>query len=149
MTGNAALALATTPVSVVEKFDANSTAPGLARKATQNFLRDYTGQEETDAATLLVSELVTNAVTASEGIAYPRVSLSLRVISDDLLIRVIDSAPGIPKASTPDAPQEHGYGLFVVQQLCKEYGHFLMGGGRKCTYCILSINGEETGGGNP
>lgn len=144
MTGNAALAI--TPASAVEKFDADSTAPALAREATQNFLRNHTGQEETEAATLLVSELVTNSVTASEGMPYPRVSLSLRVISDDLLIRVIDSAPGIPEVSKPDIPQEHGYGLFIVQQLCKDYGHFLMDGGRKCTYCILSINGGGDGG---
>lgn len=146
MTGNTALPA--TPVSAVEKFDADSTAPALARKATRDFLSRYTGQEETEAATLLVSELVTNSVTASEGMPHPRVSVSLRVISDDLLIRVIDSAPGIPEASTPDSPQDHGYGLFIVQEMSKGYGYFPMSGGRKCTYCILSINGDETGGSN-
>ncbi|HEY1699793.1 MAG TPA: ATP-binding protein [Trebonia sp.] len=147
MNGNAALA-ATPPVSTVERFDADSTAPALAREATRHFLRNQTGQEETEAATLLVSELVTNSVTASEGLESARLSLSLRVISDNLLIRVIDSAPGIPEASKPDTPQEHGYGLFIVEQLCRHSGYFLMGGGQKCTYCILSISGEETGGSN-
>lgn len=121
----------------------------LAREATSNFLRSYTGQEETEAATLLVSEMVTNSVTASQGMPDPRVTLSLRIISDDLLIRVIDSAPGIPEASTPDTPQDHGYGLFIVQQISKDFGYFPMSGGRKCTYCILSIHGGETGGSNP
>lgn len=147
MTGNTALSVSP-PVSALERFGADQTAPRRAREATERFLRDRTGAEETATALLLVSELVTNSVTASGKIATPQVSLSLRIIGDALLIRVIDFAPGIPKASKPENPQEHGYGLFLVEELSSRFGYFLMGGGRKCTYCIFPMSGDNTGGAN-
>lgn len=139
MAGRTALS----PVSAVERFSADRTVPRLAREVTRQFLTDAAGPGVADEAALLVSELITNAVEASE--PGDRITLSLRVISGLLLIRVVDSAPGFPKAQEPAALQENGYGLFIVEELARTYGHVPMGGGKKCTYCTLLLHEDNTG----
>jgi anti-sigma regulatory factor (Ser/Thr protein kinase) len=143
MTGNASVATVC-PVSLVRRLPADMTAPGVARETTRKFLCGLATGDETDTAMLLVSELVTNSVLASAGMAGAYVGLSLRAVSTRLFVRVIDSAPGFPEAAMPAIGDEHGYGLFVVQELSARYGWFPMSGGRKCTYFLLYLeNGTE------
>jgi anti-sigma regulatory factor (Ser/Thr protein kinase) len=143
MTGNASVTTVG-PVSLVRRLPADRTAPGAARETTRTFLRGLATGDETDTAMLLVSELVTNSVAASAGMAGAYVGLSLRAVSTHLFVRVIDSAPGFPEVATPAIGDEHGYGLFVVQGLSARYGWFPMSGGRKYTYFLLYLeNGTE------
>lgn len=134
------------PVSAVERFSADRTVPRLAREITKRFLDGRTEQDTVDVAELLVSELVTNAVEASEPGAC--VTLSLRVVSDLLLIRVVDAAAGAPIAAKPTGAQESGYGLFLVEELSRTYGHVPVGAGKKCSFCTLLLTDDDNTGGS-
>ena len=147
MTGNAS-ATAICRVSLVRRLRADKIAPGIARGVTREFLRDLATPDEIETAVLLVSELVTNSMMASEGMARAYVCLSLRVFDTQLFVRVIDSAPGFPEAGVPvPGDDEHGYGLSVVQAMSARYGWFPMGGGRKCSYFLLYLGDDTEGDG--
>jgi hypothetical protein len=112
------------------------TAPFWARRYTRRFLDgrpDITG-ETTQAAELVVSELVTNSVqfsgsgewTPPQAQPYsrrataPLISLSLRYFRAVLLIEVYDMSndPPVPAYAGGDA--ENGRGLMIVGALAKD-----------------------------
>jgi anti-sigma regulatory factor (Ser/Thr protein kinase) len=132
------------------QFSARATAPRQAREYTGWFL-GLCGfpKEAIETAQLVVSELTTNAFTATGSDAEARpvhagapseaiIDLSLRHFSDGLLIEVIDSSPKRPVLANPDADMEHGHGLWLVAALSCEWGHFPVHSG-KCVYSILEI----------
>jgi anti-sigma regulatory factor (Ser/Thr protein kinase) len=118
--------------------------PAQARQDTRIFLKNCPGitEELTDPATLLVSELVTNAHNAMlaeplSGIAC--IELSLRLFDDHLLIEVIDSSPKPPVPNLAnDAEAEGQRGLAVVDGLSQEWGYFWRTG-RKVVYSKLPL----------
>ena len=128
----------------VNLLPVSEQSPRRARLQTETFLADCRGIPDgfTDAAVLLVSELVTNAFTAMQtspllGIAC--IELSLRMFDGYLLIEVIDSSPSTPApilASNADA--ENCRGLAVVDHISQEWGWFWRTG-RKVVYCILPV----------
>lgn len=75
-------------------------------------------QEIRDDVTLVVSEMVTNAVRH----AGPRVALEIRAEHDAVVIAVDDGSPDrpLPRAAGPHA--EGGRGLLLVDLLCAEHG---------------------------
>lgn len=91
-----------------------------------------------------MSELTTNAVLASAEIAHALVTLSLRIIDGELLIRVLDRAPGKPQAISVTPGDERGRGMSIVRSLSTRCGFYLMGGGWKCVYCTLRIKTAES-----
>jgi anti-sigma regulatory factor (Ser/Thr protein kinase) len=99
-----------------------------------------------DVAVLLVSELVTNAYKAMgeeplSGVTC--IELSLRLFGGHLLIEVIDSSPKPPVPNlTPNAHEEGGRGLAVVDGLSQQWGYFWRTG-RKVVYCILPCTSEK------
>ncbi len=104
-----------------------------------------------DAAELLVSELVTNAVRFSGDPARPLryserasaglISLSLRHFLEGLLIEVWDTDANPPVLSDVDLDSENGRGLMLVDALAREWSYFFPPGGGKVVYCILDIVG--------
>jgi anti-sigma regulatory factor (Ser/Thr protein kinase) len=102
-----------------------------------------------DAAELLVSELVTNAVRFSGDPARPLryserasaglISLSLRHFLERLLIEVFDTDANPPVLSDADLYAENGRGLMLVEALAREWAYFFPPGGGKVVYCILDI----------
>ncbi|WP_433476846.1 ATP-binding protein [Spirillospora sp. CA-142024] len=87
-------------------------------------------EETVENAVLVTSELLTNAVRATRG---RPVSLRMALSEAGLRVEVWDSSPVRPKASTPDlsmperpvpddAPDPGGWGLGIVDFLCKEHG---------------------------
>ncbi len=102
-----------------------------------------------DAAELLVSELVTNAVRFSGDPARPLryserasaglISLSLRHFLEGLLIEVFDRDANPPVLSDADLDAENGRGLMLVDALAREWSYFFPPGGGKVVYCILDI----------
>ena len=118
------------------------TSPFWARRYTRTFLGSCRGisQDTAQAAELLVSELVTNAVRfagdpARAGTSL--VSLSLRHFREHLLIEVYDSDDTPPALSRPGDDAESGRGLMLVSALSKEWSYFLPPGGGKVVYCVL------------
>ena len=86
---------------------------------------------DSDAATLLTSELVTNAIrhTAS-GRPSGTVTVVIVNVPDGVLIEVIDegSSAGTP-AVRNDLMAQHGHGLYLVQQMAAQWGFLRDPGG--------------------
>jgi GAF domain-containing protein len=99
---------------------ADNASPGRARAIVTEVLGDWELRPLVDSATLLTSELVTNAVRhAGTGL---RLSLT-RVGADRVRISVHDRAPNVAvrvRTSTDDA--EGGRGLFLVEHLSAGWG---------------------------
>jgi len=127
------------------------SSPFWARRYTRRFLDSCRGMTEStaDAAELLVSELVTNAVRFSGDPARPLryserasaglISLSLRHFLERLLIEVFDTDAHPPVLSEADLYAENGRGLMLVEALAREWSYFFPPGGGKVVYCVLDI----------
>ncbi len=126
------------------------TSPFWARRYTRTFLDSCRGisQDTAQAAELLVSELVTNAVRFagdpartlrySERASASLIFLSLRHFREHLLIEVYDTDDTPPALSHPGDDAESGRGLVLVDALSREWSYFLPPGG-KVVYCVLEI----------
>jgi anti-sigma regulatory factor (Ser/Thr protein kinase) len=91
-----------------------------------------------DAAVLLTSELVTNAIRAS---AEGKVTLAIRCARRRLRVDVYDTAmaPPVPAAAPTDA--EAGRGLVLVDALSTHWGYYRTPGG-KAVYFTLAFQAE-------
>jgi anti-sigma regulatory factor (Ser/Thr protein kinase) len=83
--------------------------------------------------TLVVSELVTNAVVAStdangrpkytnSSVGLPVVHVRLRSDHMRIVIEVWDSSPNTPEAKQPEPEAESGRGLLLVEALSERWG---------------------------
>jgi anti-sigma regulatory factor (Ser/Thr protein kinase) len=124
------------------RFGVTGWAPRWARNNTRWFLEHCPGISEdvTEDAVMVVSELMTNAYIAAMQLTEATViDLSLRVFDDHLLIEVIDSSPETPVLNpAKDASSENGRGLYLVNELCTEWGYFWHQG-KKVVFCILPL----------
>jgi anti-sigma regulatory factor (Ser/Thr protein kinase) len=113
------------------------TSPFWARRYIRQFLSSCRGigTDTADTAELLVSELVTNAVTHASGpvpaeqysgrVNASIIWLSVRHFREGLLIEVFDTDAN-PPVYTDDAwYAESGRGLFIVDALSKYWSYFL------------------------
>jgi anti-sigma regulatory factor (Ser/Thr protein kinase) len=127
------------------------SSPFWARRYTRRFLDSCQDLPEStaDAAELLVSELVTNAVRFSGDPTRPLryserasaglISLSLRHFREGLLIEVFDTDANPPVLADPDLFAENGRGLMLVDAMAREWSYFFPPGGGKIVYCFLEI----------
>lgn len=100
---------------------ADRNAPGVARAAVAEFCQTL-GILDNDAAQLVASELVTNAVVH----AGTPMTLTLRLLSPYLHIAVRDGGGGEPRISgIIDESSERGRGLLLVDALASRWGSFV------------------------
>jgi anti-sigma regulatory factor (Ser/Thr protein kinase) len=79
---------------------------------------------------LLVSELVTNSVQHGGVGAEDSVRLDVSFTDDAIRVLVSDSGPGFePPESPPPDNADTGWGLFLVEQLAKDWGMAESGSG--------------------
>jgi len=132
------LALATLP-----------SAPFWARTQTKTALKARSMPSELiDAAELLVSELVTNAIQISGPVpgqvpasgldGVERITITLRLMPGRILIEVFDNDHNPPVLADADSDAESGRGLMLVQALSKEWGHIFHPSGGKTVYCTIA-----------
>lgn len=99
---------------------------------------------DSDAATLLTSELVTNAIrhTAS-GRQSGTVTIVIVDVPDGVLIEVIDdgSSAGTPVVRS-DLMAQNGHGLYLVQQMAAQWG-FLRDPGGTTVWFHLAGGAED------
>ncbi|MFF5703634.1 ATP-binding protein [Streptomyces sp. NPDC012794] len=95
-------------------------AAAEARQAVRDFLEPFRGGEPPyfparalDAALLVISELVTNAVRHATGDC----ALDLHVVPDGVDVDVTDSSSAEPRARRPDERGEGGWGWHLVNLL--------------------------------
>jgi anti-sigma regulatory factor (Ser/Thr protein kinase) len=127
------------------------TVPGAPREVSgvRAFLTrtlSVTGKErtvDTDAATLLTSELVTNAIlhTAS-GADGGTVTIVVVDVPDGVLIEVIDDGSDDSPAVKGNLLSAHGHGLFLVQQLAAQWGYLRDPGGTTVWFHLAAESPE-------
>jgi anti-sigma regulatory factor (Ser/Thr protein kinase) len=79
---------------------------------------------DSDAATLLTSELVTNAILHTEsGAPGGTVTVVVVDVPDGVLVEVIDDGSGGMPVVKGDLLATDGHGLFLVQQLTAQWGY--------------------------
>lgn len=93
--------------------------PAAARRAVAGACRDAgTGPECLDAAVLMTSEVVTNALVHGQG------EIRLAVGADAVLVRVEvgDDEPDRPSARSAESDAESGRGMLIVDALASDWG---------------------------
>ncbi|MCK8677844.1 ATP-binding protein [Streptomyces lichenis] len=125
------------PLLVRDQLDlvATRTAAGYARAFTGLALAKWGAGPVQDDALLVVSELVTNAVTATTtALAEPDglslVTVRLLGLRASVVIEVWDLSTARPAAKEPDEESEGGRGLLLVGSLASRWGSYTAGGGK-------------------
>src|SRR5689334_7831775 len=100
-------------------LSAEMAAPGRARAFVRE-RRPTTDDDALDDITLIVSELVSNAVKHGE----PEILLRMRMDPLAIDISVLDHGSGGPpdQVTAPDATATSGRGLSIVDRLASEWG---------------------------
>jgi anti-sigma regulatory factor (Ser/Thr protein kinase) len=101
------------------RLEANEMAPREARKFVRRHLEKLGLPGLVDDATVVVSELVTNAITAAPDTT---IFVALLPESGRVVLEVWDMAPQRPVVQSPDGLATSGRGLRVVQELSMTYG---------------------------
>jgi anti-sigma regulatory factor (Ser/Thr protein kinase) len=109
-------------------------AAPAARRALES-LSDHVEPARLYDLNLLVTELVTNAVRHAGIGPASAVGLEVVVRAERLRVTVSDPGPGfepaVPGADELDALDEHGRGLFIVEQLASRWGVMTNGPGTR------------------
>ena len=114
------------PPTARARIVADRDAPGNARSAVQDFCERQRVGGDREAAQLVASELVTNAVVH----AGTAIDLTLRLVGPVLHIAVRDGGPGRPKIADVDESSESGRGLLLVDALAASWGTFFPDNGK-------------------
>lgn len=103
-------------------------------------LRDWRVSGETaDNTRVVVSELVTNALTHSLDVFR----LDLRLEDEEIVIAVWDCSDSTPIVTLPDGLSEDGRGMFLVAALCKEWGVTTEDTGGKTVWARIPRGGDD------
>jgi anti-sigma regulatory factor (Ser/Thr protein kinase) len=97
-------------------------APSQARAVVDRELEPHPAKVREDA-TLLVSELITNAVRHAMSSGIPEVELRIR--NEPGRVRVVVSDPGDgfePSPRRPTASEGSGWGLYLVDRIADRWG---------------------------
>jgi anti-sigma regulatory factor (Ser/Thr protein kinase) len=95
-------------------------APARARRAIEALGLEHPGHE---SASLLASELVTNAVRHSGAATDGAIQLRVEVGSGSLWMSVTDAGDGFaPGNELPEPGVEGGFGLFLIERLAANWG---------------------------
>lgn len=135
---NTSQALSATEPAVLHAFEVDFV-PAYSRvrhirKITAAHLRLWDLPSMIEPATLVVSELVTNAIQHSDG-----TSVNLRVQqrhSGELRVEVADGTPKSAKPRVAGHDDESGRGLLIVAAIAREWG---VSRGGEVTWCSLAI----------
>ncbi len=121
------------PRTAVRKLTAHPSAVGEARRFIKQRCEDWGCPDLVDAATLVISELVTNGVVH----AHAGTEVSASYENSILRLEVLDSGPGTPDPRRATAEDEHGRGLLLVSVLSAAWGVEAAGHGRKLVWAEL------------
>ena len=126
------------------RLAADHRSAAEARKQIRVAIAVWDVPVDPETASLLVSELVTNAVT-HDGVGTGRVGaggvmMAIRVARGRLRVDVHDTSPALPEPDM-DTPvdAETGRGLLLVDTLADEWGFYRTPGG-KAVYFSLALH---------
>jgi anti-sigma regulatory factor (Ser/Thr protein kinase) len=113
-----------------------------ARRCTRHTLAAWKLADISADAELVVSELMTNAVTASRGIrATAPVALYLALDGRRLSLLVWDACPALPAQRRRDDDAAGGRGLQIVQALSDRWGTCAIPGRGKVVWARFELTG--------
>ena len=96
----------------------------LARTFTVQNLHLWGMSDLAENASLVTSELVTNAIKATWPLYRGVVAVWLWANGHDLLIEVWDASPEVPQSMLAAPDGEAGRGLAIVASLCQRWGYY-------------------------
>lgn len=117
------------PSRAVLDLGALPTAPGRARAWIRQVLPQWKVAGLLEAAELVVSELVTNAMLVSRRLDRASIRLILALEHGELTILVRDYCPGSPQTRDAGDEAENGRGLFLVEAMSSRFGWYPSGDG--------------------
>ena len=123
---------------VTAELEPDPVSVGSARRLVARALEEWRREELVDTATLVVSELVTNAVLH----ARSPVVLTLLLGDDGVRIEVADASPEGPAPKDYSANAATGRGLHVISGLATEWGVRDVPGDGKVVWIDLSQEHE-------
>ena len=136
------------PLQTELALHALPTTPACARGHVRTVALEWGLPDLADTAELLVSELVTNAVRASERIKHRADTaivpvVRLRLVSDRLsiVIHVWDGSDEMPVRQEANLDEEGGRGLMLVEILGKDWGAYREADG-KVVWVMISLSGD-------
>jgi anti-sigma regulatory factor (Ser/Thr protein kinase) len=126
------------PLRTYLELSALPTAASYGRRHTRQVLREWHLDHLADDAATLVSELLTNAVKASES-ARGAGLVTLRLLADRarLLIEVWDQHPADPQPREADDESECGRGFTVIEAISHRWGFRRTRHSQKVVWCEL------------
>ena len=116
------------------EFDGSVESVGAARAFVADRLDTWKLGELSDAAVLLTSEIVTNAVLH----ARTPYRLTVEYTNPELVVEVADTCHDLPRPIEPHAEAERGRGLWLVDQLSERWGTALLPEGKVLWFVLLA-----------
>jgi anti-sigma regulatory factor (Ser/Thr protein kinase) len=117
-------------------------APAEARRRVRDAIRSWQVPVDLDAALLLTSELVTNAIRHEAGQGAQVVVLAIASSRGRLRVDVHDTSRSLPAVAEVPADAETGRGLLLVETLSEEWGFYRTSAG-KAVYFTLAFEPDE------
>jgi anti-sigma regulatory factor (Ser/Thr protein kinase) len=117
-------------------------AAAEARRRVRDAIRSWQVPVDLDAALLLTSELVTNAVRHEAGHGAQAVVLAIACSRGRLRVDVHDTSRSLPEVAEVPADAETGRGLLLVETLSDEWGFYRTPAG-KAVYFTLAFETDE------
>ena len=117
-------------------------AAAEARRRVRDAIRSWQVPVDLDAALLLTSELVTNAVRHEAGHGAQAVVLAIACSRGRLRVDVHDTSRSLPAVAEVPADAETGRGLLLVETLSDEWGFYRTPAG-KAVYFTLAFETDQ------
>jgi hypothetical protein len=133
-------------------FPLQTHTPRRARRHTVEFAQHWGLDDLVEAAELLVSELMTNALEASylslgrHGASRVVAPLELRLSAEEghkLRIEVRDHNPQPPVLDEPGLQSERGRGLMLVDCYAEFWGYHRLPAGGKVVWCVIGPPSDD------
>ena len=117
-------------------------AAAEARHRVRDAIRSWRVPVDLDAALLLTSELVTNAVRHEAGQGAQAVVLAIACSRGQLRVDVHDTSRSLPAVAEVSVDAETGRGLLLVETLSDEWGFYRTPAG-KAVYFTLAFETDQ------
>ncbi|WP_369028986.1 ATP-binding protein [Streptomyces adonidis] len=135
------------------RLTAVPTAVGHSRMFVRFTLNRWNLVDQEESATLIMSELVTNAIQAS-GITDPDpkpwqikeehvIGVQLQVVHGRFFVEVWDRTPETPVRQDPDFNATSGRGLLLVESFAEKWGVYRPHVGGKVVWAELALGPTE------
>jgi anti-sigma regulatory factor (Ser/Thr protein kinase) len=123
---------------------------GLARTFVARTLNANHVGADTDAATLLTSEIVTNAIQHTKsGVDGGTVTIVVIGVSRGVLVEIIDDGSAGTPVVKGDLYAAEGHGLFLVQHLAAQWGYLRESAGTTVWFHLAASYDPHQAGGQP